>query len=139
MKSFTVYKANGEIIQSGICSDNDFNLQGNDIGAFVIECLSNPLTDYVENGVIVKKPQKPIGSFVFDYLTKTWIANVEDQKNQIKVKRDSLLLQSDWTQLPNSPLTSEKQSQWANYRQQLRDITLQSGYPYNVIWPVKPE
>jgi len=37
-------------------------------------------------------------------------------------KRNNLLKESDWTQLPNNPLTAEKQEEWNVYRQKLRDI-----------------
>jgi hypothetical protein len=37
-------------------------------------------------------------------------------------KRDALLAQSDWTQMPDSPLTDAKKTEWATYRQQLRDF-----------------
>lgn len=45
--------------------------------------------------------------------------------------RNNLLNQSDWTQLPNNPLTSEKQEEWAVYRQQLRDMleTIPYAFP----------
>lgn len=52
--------------------------------------------------------------------------------------RDSLLADSDWTQLADSPLTATKKAQWATYRQELRDITTQPGYPDNVTWPSPP-
>jgi hypothetical protein len=58
--------------------------------------------------------------------------------DEIKVKRDALLYASDWTQIPNNPLTTEAQQAWATYRQALRNITLQSGYPFNVTWPTAP-
>lgn len=57
----------------------------------------------------------------------------------VLIQRQELLQQSDWTQIPNNPLTVEKQEAWADYRQQLRDITLQPGYPNNVIWPTPPQ
>ena len=46
-------------------------------------------------------------------------------------KRNNLLTKSDWTQLPNNPLTSEKQEEWAVYRQQLRDMleTIPYAFP----------
>jgi hypothetical protein len=53
-------------------------------------------------------------------------------------KRDALLSESDWTQLPDVPLTTEQKSEWAVYRQALRDITDQPGFPDNINWPVKP-
>lgn len=42
----------------------------------------------------------------------------------IRRKRNFLLDTSDWTQMPDSPLSSEKKAEWAAYRQQLRDITI---------------
>jgi hypothetical protein len=57
----------------------------------------------------------------------------------IKVKRDELLYASDWTQIPNNPLTTQAQEAWAVYRQALRDITAQSGYPFNVTFPTIPK
>jgi hypothetical protein len=57
---------------------------------------------------------------------------------EIRTKRNSLLLKSDWTQYPDCPLTAEQKSAWATYRQALRDITTQSGFPTNVTWPTQP-
>jgi hypothetical protein len=51
----------------------------------------------------------------------------------VRSRRDSLLAQSDVYALADR-ITPE----WASYRQALRDITAQEGFPYSVIWPVKP-
>ena len=55
--------------------------------------------------------------------------------------RDFRLMQSDWTQiqLPDVSLTPDQIAQWKEYRRQLRDITLQPGFPNNIVWPEKPE
>ena len=53
-------------------------------------------------------------------------------------KRDKLLQESDYTQLPDVPLTDEKRSEWVTYRASLRDISSQSSYPDSVTWPTKP-
>ena len=37
---------------------------------------------------------------------------------------DILLKESDWTQLPDSPLSAEKKAEWAAYRQALRDLPI---------------
>ena len=54
-----------------------------------------------------------------------------------RVKRSQLLTDSDWTQLPDVPETT--QSKWLPYRQALRDITNQSGFPQSVNWPEQPK
>lgn len=53
-------------------------------------------------------------------------------------QRNLLLVVSDWTQLADVPLTPEQKAEWAAYRQQLRDITDQPGFPENINWPIKP-
>lgn len=53
----------------------------------------------------------------------------------IRAERNMLLTTSDWTQLPDAPVD---QTAWAFYRQSLRDITDQEGFPTNIIWPEKP-
>ena len=40
---------------------------------------------------------------------------------RMRMERDILLAQSDWTQMPDSPLTDAKKQEWADYRQSLRD------------------
>ncbi len=54
----------------------------------------------------------------------------------IKIKRDTLLNSTDWTQLPDVP--EETKQKWSVYRQALRDITNQEGYPNTVTWPTEP-
>ena len=56
-------------------------------------------------------------------------------------KRDHLLTASDWTQLPDAreAMGAEKAEEWDTYRQALRDVPQQSGFPRDIMWPVKPE
>lgn len=61
----------------------------------------------------------------------------EDLKHDIAYKRLQLLYETDWTQLPDVP--QETQQLWKAYRQALRDITEQEGYPREVVWPEKPK
>lgn len=53
----------------------------------------------------------------------------------IRSRRDALLAQSDWTQLPDVPLPTKEA--WAAYRQALRDIPQQTD-PHNISWPTPP-
>lgn len=50
--------------------------------------------------------------------------------------RNRLLRDCDWTQ--GKDINVSVSSAWATYRQQLRDITEQDGFPYNVTWPQTP-
>lgn len=55
--------------------------------------------------------------------------------SDIRSIRNSLLASSDWTQVSDAPVDKEA---WATYRQELRDITLQPGFPDNITWPTAP-
>ena len=56
----------------------------------------------------------------------------------IRTKRNKLLAACDWTQVPDSPLSTEKKQEWVTYREQLRDITSTFQKPSDVLWPVVP-
>lgn len=55
-------------------------------------------------------------------------------------KRNQLLLESDWSDLParQAAMNDSQKAAWANYRQVLRDITKQQGFPWDPEWPAKP-
>lgn len=53
-----------------------------------------------------------------------------------RLERDELLAKCDWTQVADAPVDASK---WATYRQALRDVPQQSGFPENIVWPVSPD
>jgi len=55
----------------------------------------------------------------------------------MRAKRNKLLSDCDWTQGKDVP--DAVSSAWAPYRQALRDITTQSGFPQNIEWPTPPQ
>lgn len=63
--------------------------------------------------------------------------NVSDY---IRSKRANLLRNSDWTQMPDSPLSAAKKAEWAVYRQALRDMpdTQVVNSVDEIVWPVRP-
>jgi hypothetical protein len=133
---YTIYTIEtGQII--GVVQSNDIQVQLTD-GQAYLEGAYNDTQFYIENDIPVAMPTKPTGFVVFDYQTKSWIADIDKASATVLSQRFNLLSESDWTQIPNGPLTTEKQAAWATYRQELRDITQQSGYPLNVVWPVAP-
>jgi hypothetical protein len=54
----------------------------------------------------------------------------------IRQERSTKLKECDWTQLADSPVNKET---WATYRQSLRDVPLQEGFPWTITWPTQPE
>jgi len=53
----------------------------------------------------------------------------------LRARRDSLLLQSDWTQVADAPVDA---SAWSTYRQALRDLPANTTDPLNPVWPTPP-
>lgn len=62
---------------------------------------------------------------------------LQNQKNLARVERNSLLLSTDWTQAKD--VSDSVSSKWAPYRQALRDVPQQPGFPTDITWPVQPE
>ena len=56
----------------------------------------------------------------------------------VRADRAALLSSTDWTQVSDSPLSAEERARWAAYRQALRDIPSQGGFPWPIQWPVRP-
>tara|TARA_B110000259_G_scaffold118574_1_gene134868 strand:- start:110 stop:547 length:438 start_codon:yes stop_codon:yes gene_type:complete len=70
-----------------------------------------------------------------------WVFNYESFWGIVKQDRDMRLLQSDWTQVTDSPLTTAEKAEWATYRQALRDVPEDYSDATSlddVVWPTKP-
>lgn len=75
------------------------------------------------------------GEAVIREMTKAEIDALAPTEEHVRSQRDGLLSESDWTQLKDAPVD---QAAWAAYRQALRDIPSQKGFPASVVWPDKP-
>ena len=58
----------------------------------------------------------------------------EEASSNVRNRRDALLMETDWMALSDNTMAPE----WMSYRQSLRDITAQEGFPFSVVWPTKP-
>jgi len=66
----------------------------------------------------------------------TWFAGADSRKAaEIRLERNAKLIATDWTQIADA--TVDKAA-WATYRQALRNIPTQSGFPTTVVWPDAP-
>lgn len=84
-----------------------------------------------KNGIQIELTQEQVDDFA--------VAQNQVDDTSAKIERNMMLAASDWTVLPDSPLSESKQQEWKTYRQSLRDISDQEGYPENINWPVEPE
>jgi hypothetical protein len=58
-----------------------------------------------------------------------------EQAKSVRQQRTEKLKDSDWTQVADAPVDK---AAWAVYRQALRDVTQQSGFPWTITWPTQP-
>ena len=94
--------------------------------------LNNEKLYICENGIQREYNEQEYAQAQADY--NAWL---EKLPNQIRIKRNILLEKSDWTQVSDIP--NNIKEPWATYRQTLRDLPAQSGFPNNVTWPTEPK
>lgn len=63
----------------------------------------------------------------------------DDLASQVRAERDMKIAETDYYMMPDYPADPETLEVVKNYRKALRDITLQSGFPRDVEWPVVPK
>lgn len=77
------------------------------------------------------------------WYTKHSVADMDDdakaavdaqQAKSVRATRNQKLKDTDWTQVADAPVD---QAAWATYRQALRDISTQVGFPWEVVWPTE--
>lgn len=61
-----------------------------------------------------------------------------DAADRVRAERDRLLLECDWVVIKNTEKGTNIPLEWEVYRQALRDIPDQEGFPYDIEWPTKP-
>lgn len=134
--NYSIYNNQGRILR--LCSTSNILQQLGD-GENYIEGWFNDSDFYVGNNTAVKIPEKPGDGYEFDYEEKTWkyTKTKQDLADEARNKRNVFLSKTDWTQLPDVPEATRLK--WQAYRQALRDITDQPGFPENVVWPERPQ
>ncbi len=96
-----------------------------------------------ERGLILATAETEIGG---TYANSTFVRKVVNddrtdaqKENDARSERDGWLKYCDWTVMPDSPLSDSDKTAWQTYRQALRDVPAQAGFPDNITWPTKPE
>lgn len=62
-------------------------------------------------------------------------AETQAQADAVRAERNAKLAATDWTQVADAPVD---QQAWATYRQALRDMSTQAGFPWAIEWPQAP-
>lgn len=77
----------------------------------------------------------PYNAWVTEWETANTALSEEEGNltlDEFREWRNALLSETDWTILPDSPLSADKQAEWKTYRQKLRDLPANTSEPYRV-------
>lgn len=98
-----------------------------------VEWVDQPAFDRKTQRVSIAPPIQLDGRWITNWV----ITQIPDSEEAQKVRnlRNEKLAESDWTQLADAPVDK---AVWATYRQALRDITKEAGFPWDITWPVAP-
>ena len=68
-----------------------------------------------------------------------WKAGAKARAREVmRLQRDTLLRESDWTRLDDVAISAAKKTKWATYRQSLRDLPANTVDPEKPAWPIRP-
>ena len=88
----------------------------------------------VSTGEIVQIPYTTEEQAEYDAKKAAWDAGANDRKAaEVRAERNAKITACDWRVLPDV----SNSDVWKTYRQALRDIPAQSGFPNNVTWPTQ--
>ena len=100
-------------------------------GQWFTHYIAGPVfTDYTDDEGVVHTASEQYEAYCFD--------KDAQQGQVVRDDRNKRLAECDWTQLADSPLDADGKLAWALYRQTLRMVPEQPGFPWNVQWPPAP-
>jgi hypothetical protein len=108
-----------QVIGNGVTTDAN----GNTVEAWSVVDKFSDTTD--EDGVVTTKAEHEA-----DYTAK----KDADAAASVRTQRDDKLKATDWTALSDVTMTAEM----TTYRQALRDVPAQAGFPSTITWPTSP-
>ena len=103
------------------------------IGNYVCSLVNEDDNDIT---LTIRKAIKNGDLDVADYVEPT--VDVEGLATKIRIQRNNLLKQTDYLMMSDYPIESDRLAKVKIYRQALRDIPEQSGFPRSITWPEKP-
>lgn len=110
-----------------------------EMGYAVVQSTPQPAVTYTQN-ISEGVPKKSKSGYsqnwiVSDASAEEITERTDDEAANVRQDRNQRLADCDWTQLPDAPVDA---AAWADYRQDLRDVTSQPGFPWEITWPSQP-
>jgi hypothetical protein len=150
MNYYIIYnKQSGEILQSmetllPISEDYVAHIINTNTDILQVQQPVDNSKYYISAGNLTEFPTKPRADYIWNWTTMSWQdPRTEEQKfqqqaQQVLAERKKLLDSTDWIVVKAVDTGTPVPAAWQTYRQELRDVTNQTGYPYQVTWPTKP-
>lgn len=115
----------------------------NAYGLVEVRLLDKPEYDNGSQRLKESKPTLVEGEWVIPWVVEDFsedeLKAIEDNKiKEVRNLRNLFLQESDWVIIKAKETGTNIPVAWKNYRQELRDITSQEGFPHEVVWPTKP-
>jgi len=128
---------NGENVKHVPTTNLDSNVHAvqwyGDHGEVEYKDHNKEITDFSEFDAILADRQNQV-----DRITQAALDNEPSEEGKDRTNRDDLLTDTDWIVIKYMDIGQPVPQEWSDYRQALRDITEQDGFPGNVVWPEKP-
>ena len=109
-------------------------------GVYTVDAVAPPAYDSRTQNIEQSQPALTDGKWVIGWTVTDKTGEELAQQDaaqaaQVRAERNTKLTASDWTQVADAPVDK---AAWATYRQALRDVTAQAGFPWTIIWPDAP-
>jgi hypothetical protein len=105
-----------------------------DHGEIEYDDRNEEITDFSQfNAVIADRDAE------MDRIIQLELANEPSEAEKDRSERNAMLTSTDWIVIKYMDKNESMPQEWSDYRQSLRDITEQEGFPGNVNWPIEPE
>ena len=123
---YTIYNADGSFLSTVVCSEESLAPMIPE-GGYHVDGIQHILSTCVDGTLSV-----PTSEEIEAYSNGQNLLGFREDRN-------AKLAKSDWTQVPDSPLSDSKKTEWQTYRQLLRDMPSQEGFdPLNPTYPTEP-
>lgn len=139
MINLIYYNETGEIVQTfGV---PEFAIDAYEppegLTKLIIDIPIGENTHYIVDGVLTELPIRPDVNYKFNYTDKVWEVDIALTEGIVRDRRNELLQAADILIFKAEDLGQDVTA-LRGYRQALRDITLQEGFPLAVNWPQAP-
>lgn len=96
----------------------------------IVQIFSDVTLGWSESNEEIAKHEAYNGEYTVEDLPMT--------SDEARAQRDKLLVATDWTQVLDAPIDAATREAYRAYRQALRDLPQQEGFPENITWPEPP-